>query len=295
MDCTAYQALMVEAILGELPEESWLDLRDHVEGCAVCKREWSELKETWELIGAGAEAVAPPVGLLGEITKRIRAADQEVAVVSAIGAPDSIAKNLTVEPNRSLWMSALTYGGMALAATFVGAAATTVLQLTAPAPGANQLASTSAESLQVAQQHLSATLEAALARNTVDGERFEVHQTNFATSGALGAETSRAALMWDRGANQIHFYAANLPPTVSEGDVYSLWLVDQQGKQVLVDMLRFSHPNYKLLADAPMPYDEVSSLFVALETQGIEPKEPQPKIKVLTIDLSVAPESEPRP
>lgn len=297
---------MVEAILGELPAESWAEVRSHIgakyfanpgdgespqessAGCVVCAEEWQELHAAWEVLGTAAGSVAPPEAVREELLRRVGEAQAEQQTQPSHGERETVESTpVAVGAHSKFGSRNFTYAALTLAATILGAVVTIAMQ----DRGEHRAEDSLASDRLAAQQQLSQTLEAALAKSqTDDSERFAVYQTTFLTGTGESPDDPQTVLLWDRESGQLHFYASNLPPLSSEQGSYGVWLEDRNERQHFVGRLRLSEFNHQLLANAPIDYEQAVSLFVAASNSGEEPvlnsDSSNSDAKILTVALT---------
>src|SRR5467141_2034 len=84
IQCSQFEALLAEALEGQLPEETGQPFEAHCQSCPICGPMFAEAQEGMEWL-RGLEELTPPVNLIHNILAATSVADAEQQRAKAFG------------------------------------------------------------------------------------------------------------------------------------------------------------------------------------------------------------------
>ncbi|MEP6570546.1 MAG: anti-sigma factor [Acidobacteriota bacterium] len=257
-----YKELLAAKTLTALDAEDARTLDAHLESCAECRFELSELEDTSALLALDAEPLEPSAGVRGGILAIVRAERRAGSVpanyVSADASPAGNNVRAFTPPLKNVWLSLGSFGAIAAVIAFVAFSIALVMLWQKDQNTQRELARVRAEMNQA---------QAQLDREHALGELLSSPDSHMAKlNGTNVAPGAHAMIAYDKAGHAM-LMAKGLP-SAPAGMAYQLWYIKDNKKMPGKVFILDAAGNGTLEDQIPTVARDAAVFAVTLEPMG---------------------------
>jgi anti-sigma-K factor RskA len=246
--------------LGALDAQEARRVEEHLEGCAECRREMAEWRDTASALAYSAGMAEPSPALRSRILESVRAsnAPSTLKVTERTKAEDA-SSNVIAMPRRG-WSRAQTFGAIAASIAIVALAAALFVTWQRLSETRRELAKYGT-AVEVLARQVTQEREARELLTSPQSQNAQLAGTNMAPQ-------ARARLVFDRRTGQAMLFAYDLPP-VPSGKAYQLWFIS--GGKVMPGKVFTPDNTGRVMINEQVPVNNLDSspvFAVTLEPSG---------------------------